>query len=176
MLRPIKIRLSERKREDIMEDSGNTKPYDLTPENINEALKKIAEEYKDKYLRTLADFENFKKKKNEEVERIRKTAAKEIILQLLPSLDDCETAYTMTDDPVGIELIYSKIFNVLKSYGVEGFGVVGEEFDADYHNAIQLSSDGKVANGCISEVFKTGYKLNGEIIRHADVIVEQRES
>ena len=163
MIRPLRTT----RNKNISNEMEVAKGTELTQNAI-----KIAEEYKEKYLRSLADFENYKRQKTAEIEHIRKTANKDIILKIIPALDDCENAYTMSSDPTGIELIYKKIFGVLKEYGVEGFGLKGQPFDPEYHNAISLSYKGEVEKGFISEVFKTGYIMNGEIIRHADVIVE----
>lgn len=140
---------------------------------INNAANVDLVDYKDKYLQVLADFENYKRHKEKEIERIRKTANKELILRLLPALDDCKTAYAMSSDKNGLELIYRKISNVINEFGVSEYGYEGETFDPNLHNAISLSSGNIVGNGNISEVFKNGYIMNGEIIRHADVVVEQ---
>lgn len=130
-------------------------------------------DYKEKYLQALADFENYKRHKEKEIERIRKNANKELILRLLPALDDCKTAYALSSDKNGLELIYRKISNVINEFGVSEYGYEGETFDPNLHNAISLSNGNIVGNGNISEVFKNGYIMNGEIIRHADVVVEQ---
>ena len=130
-------------------------------------------DYKEKYLQALADFENYKRHKEKEIERIRKNANKELILRLLPALDDCKTAYALSSDKNGLELIYRKISNVINEFGVSEYGYEGETFDPNLHNAISLSNGNIVGNSNISEVFKNGYIMNGEIIRHADVVVEQ---
>ena len=96
-----------------------------------------------------------------------------MILRLLPALDDCKTAYALSSDKNGLELIYRKISNVINEFGVSEYGYEGETFDPNLHNAISLSNGNIVGNGNISEVFKNGYIMNGEIIRHADVVVEQ---
>ena len=146
---------------------------DLNIGSINNAANVDLVDYKDKYLQALADFENYKRHKEIEIERIRKTANKELILRLLPALDDCKTAYAMSSDKKGLELIYRKISNVINEFGVSEYGYEGETFDPNLHNAISISSGRRVGNGNISDVFKNGYIMNGEIIRHADVVVEQ---
>lgn len=133
-------------------------------------------DYQDMYVRLLAEFDNYKKRKAKEIETIRNTAGKEIILSLITVIDDCEMAHKMGSDGEGIKLIYSKLFNVLKECGVEAYGSIGDEFNPDIHNAVSTSNSGDVSDNCISNIYKVGYKMNGEIIRHALVIVEKTEN
>jgi len=133
-------------------------------------------DYQDMYVRLLAEFDNYKKRKAKEIETIRNTAGKEIILSLITVIDDCEMAHKMGSDGEGIKLIYSKLFNVLKKCGVEAYGSIGDEFNPDIHNAVSTSNSGDVPDNCISNIYKVGYKMNGEIIRYALVIVEKTEN
>lgn len=157
----------------VTDSNFGNKHYALNENHTNSNNDTNVDDYKEKYLQLVADFENYKKQKMKEIERIRKTANKELILRLIPALDDCKTAYKMSSDKNGLKLIYKKISEVIEGFGVSEFAHKGETFDPNLHNAITLSTGKKVGSGNISEVFKSGYVMNGEIIRHADVVVEQ---
>ena len=143
------------------------------PVTVNEEVEQP--DYKDMYVRLLADFDNYKKRKLKEIDVVRNTAGRELILKLIPAIDDCENAYRIGHNNAGVQLIYTKILNVLKECGAEQYGEIGENFNPELHDAVSISNDGKVEENHISNVFKKGYRLNGEIIRHALVVVEKTE-
>lgn len=140
-------------------------------------------DYKDLYLRSLADFENYKRRTNAEIERIKNEATHEFIKDLLPIVDDVELGLLSSQfyseefgrkKDKGIEIIYNEIRKLLDKYGIEQYGNVGDKFEADLHEAIYLTKDCRVDKGCISEVIRSGYRtMNGKIIRYAKVNVEE---
>ncbi len=136
--------------------------------------------YKDQLLRKAADFENYKKRIENEIINLTRFANENLIAELLPILDDFTRSLTMSRDRKdfvvfrrGVELIYSNFLKILEAQGVKPFDSIGKPFDVQYHDALmQLSKEGVPPNTVIEEVEK-GYKLHDKVIRHAKVIVSQ---
>lgn len=142
-------------------------------------LKEKNNELKDKYLRLLAEFDNFKKRSAKEWIEKNKEAGKDIIIPLLPVLDDIDRAVRMMKsadsiEPIreGSELIFNKLKKTLEQKGLEPMDAIGQPFDSERHDAIteipaQLEQD----KGKVMDEIERGYLLNGKIIRHAKVVV-----
>ena len=134
---------------------------------------------KDKFLRLFAEFENYKKRTSKERVELFKTAGQDVIVSLLPVLDDFERALkelAKSEDKEmfkGVELINVKLREILKSKGMEDVGAKqGDTFDAEIHDAItQLPAPSKKLKGKIIDVVEKGYKLGDRIIRHPKVVV-----
>jgi molecular chaperone GrpE len=145
------------------------KTVDFTDDSENKIdLNDIAVEANDRLLRLYAEFDNYKKRINKEKSELIKTASEEIIISLLPIIDDLERSIKSHKDNEGIKLIYHKFMNILKSKGVESFGSSEDVFDTDYHEAIANISSNKKG---IIDIAEKGYLLNGKVIRFAKVIV-----
>ncbi|MCX7697444.1 MAG: nucleotide exchange factor GrpE [Bacteroidales bacterium] len=155
---------------------------ETTPdEPLEEPLKlaqKEAEEWKDKYIRLLAEFENYKKRIRQEKHEWQKAVLIEFIKNLLPILDDLERGLKVMEDSNenqietfknGYEIIHNKFLHVLKQYGLEPIDEV-VEFNTDLHEAISTIENPEM-KGKIIEVVEKGYKLEGKVIRFAKVIV-----
>lgn len=127
------------------------------------------ENYYDKYIRVLADLDNFKKRKDNEIKQVEKNAKKDIILCLLPIIDDILEGMKYDSQ---LDIVYRKCETTLTNNGIERYGMIGDKFDDSLHNAVITSSVGEVEEGCISEILKYGYKYDGEVIRYADVVVK----
>ena len=130
-------------------------------------------EMKDLLQRTQANFENYRKQTEKRVEDIRLMASKDIILQLLPVIDNFELALKSadtnpnTDDFLsGIELIYSQLFSLLEDRGVSI--IKKKQFDPFYHEAL-MKVDSKLPENTIVEELQKGFILNDRVIRHAKV-------
>ena len=138
-------------------------------------LEKKADEYKQSWYRTAADFENFKKRNNET--RINayadgKTDAIKSILIVGDNLDRALLTIKDEQTKAGIELVNKQFAEILKSMGVDEVNPVGELFDPNLHEAIhQVEGENSDDSGKIQSVFKKGYSLNGKIIRYAQVVV-----
>lgn len=134
---------------------------------------------KDKFLRLFAEFENYKRRTSKERMELFKTAGQEVIVSLLPVLDDFDRAMKelakVNDKEVftGIELINVKLRETLKSKGLEVLEVnPGDVFDAEIHEAItQIPAPDKRMKGKIIDVIEKGFKLGDRIIRHPKVVV-----
>ena len=136
---------------------------------------------KEKYLRLFAEFENFKKRTAKERLDLFKTANQEVITSLIPVLDDFKRAVLQIQkeskgfDKKGVELIYNKFNDSLKSNGLEETKVeVGDVFNPDLHEAIsQIKATNENQRGKIINVIELGYKLGEKIIRYPKVVVGQ---
>ena len=136
---------------------------------------------KEKYLRLFAEFENFKKRTAKERLDLFKTANQEVITSLIPVLDDFKRAVLQIErdskgfDKKGVELIYNKFNDTLKSNGLEETKVeVGDVFNPDLHEAIsQIKASNENQKGKIIDVIELGYKLGEKIIRYPKVVVGQ---
>ena len=136
---------------------------------------------KEKYLRLFAEFENFKKRTAKERLELYKTANQEVITSLIPVLDDFKRAVLQIEkdskgfDKKGVELIYNKFNDSLKSNGLEETKVeTGDNFNPDLHDAIsQIKASNENQKGKIIDVIELGYKLGEKIIRYPKVVVGQ---
>lgn len=152
----------EQVSENIQEELSNEKEL-----SIEEVLTKQLEETNDKYLRILAEFDNFRKRTIKEKSELIKNASENIIVNILPVLDDLERAMN-NDNNDGLKLIYNNFINILKQNNVEKIKTLNQFFDIELHEAI-ATADGEINK--IIECIQNGYTLNGKVIRHAKVIV-----
>lgn len=142
-----------------------------------ENLKNELEEYKDKLLRTKAEYDNFRKRSEREKLQIYSNATSKAVLNILPiadSLDLAEKAIEGSGEEYkkGLLMVKAQFNEALKKLGVEAFGEVGDEFDPELHNAVShIDDNDNEKENFISEVFQKGYKLTDKVIRHAMVQV-----
>ncbi|MDH7476486.1 MAG: nucleotide exchange factor GrpE [Microgenomates group bacterium] len=135
-------------------------------------LKKELEEIKSKYLRVLADYQNFEKRVNEEKRKIFDNAKKEFILKLLPFLDNLEKAEIFNKDK-GLTMIKDNFLQILKNEGLEEINILGKEFDPHLAEAVEVVKGEK--DNQVVEVVRKGYKLNNEVFRVALVKVSKQK-
>ena len=164
------------------EDSGMTENSDETEEQdpIEKAQKEIAE-LKDKWLRSVAEFENYRKRTLKERAELILNGGEKFITAVLPILDDMERAIengTKTDDPEvlreGMTLIHQKFMKVLEAQGVSRIDTDNADFDTDVHEAVAMVPGmGDDKKGKVIDCLQQGYKLNDKVIRHAKVAVGQ---
>jgi molecular chaperone GrpE len=144
-----------------------------------EGLREELAKEKDKFLRLFAEFENFKKRTSKERMELFKTAGQEVMVSLLPVMDDFDRALkelAKSEDKEmfkGVELINNKFRETLKNKGLEQIEVKeGDTFDAEVHDAItQIPAPDKKLKGKIIDVVEKGFKLGDRIIRHPKVVV-----
>jgi molecular chaperone GrpE len=140
--------------------------------------KEIAE-LKDKYLRLIAEFENYKRRSNKERLELIKIAGQDTMSALLPVLDDFDRAKANADDPdsseefsEGVRLVYEKFKKILIQKGLEKMESTGEMFDPELHEAVtEIPAPKEEMKGKIIDTIESGYKLNDKIIRYAKVVV-----
>jgi len=136
---------------------------------------------KDKYLRQVAEFDNYRKRTLKERAELILNGGEKVIATLLPVIDDMERAIASgekTDDPQvlreGMELIYHKLTKVLEGHGVTKIDTTDADFDTDIHEAVAMVPGmGDDKKGKVIDCIQTGYKLNDKVIRHAKVAVGQ---
>ncbi|MFH1826116.1 MAG: nucleotide exchange factor GrpE [bacterium] len=142
--------------------------------------KKEKIDYKDKYLRALADLDNYKKISAREKQQFAQFANENLILELLPVMDNfgramqaAEKSNAEEDMMKGLALIKKQLEDVLKKHGAEEIEALGKAFDPNFHEAIlQQEHDGP--EGQVIEEAQKGYKLKGKVIRPAMVIVSKK--
>ena len=143
------------------------------------AAQNDAEQWKDKYIRLVAEFENYKKRTLKEKSELILNGSEKTVAAILPILDDFERATAdKTEDPQaikeGYELIYKKFLKALETLGVNKIKTDNADFDVDYHEAIAMVPGmGDDKKGKVIDCVQTGYTLNDKVIRHAKVAVGQ---
>ena len=157
----------ENLQEEIVEEAEPTAEEKLTAE-LNET--------KDKLLRVMAEYDNFRKRSQKEKEMAYGDTKASTIAEFLPVYDNFERA--MSADAVdldsfkkGIEMIFNQYGETFKKLGVESFGAKGDEFDPNIHNAVMHGEDDSLPENSIADVFSTGYKMGDRVIRPAIVKV-----
>ena len=145
-------------------------------EPAKEEEKPAGPDWKDLYARTLADFENFRKRTDRDREDLVKFAAKDILKDLLATADNLALALDKAkdkDDPFvkGVQLVYDGFIKVLADHGATPLDSVGEPFDTSFHEALTQQPSDTVPEGHVITEFKRGWLLNGKLLRAAQVIV-----
>lgn len=147
--------------------------------SAEEKLKQEVAELNDKYLRLFAEFDNFKRRTQKERIELLQTAGKDVVVSLLPVLDDFERAIKSTENtaevaPVreGIVLVQNKLKSILGQKGLKEIESINTEFNTDLHEAItQIPSPTEEQKGKVIDELEKGYTLNDKVIRFAKVVV-----
>lgn len=147
--------------------------------SAEEKLQLQVTELNDKYLRLFAEFDNFKRRTQKERVELLQTAGKDIVVSLLPVLDDFERAIKATENstdvaPVreGIELVQTKLKSILTQKGLKEIESLHTPFDTDLHEAItQIPSPSEDLKGKVIDQLEKGYTLNDKVVRFAKVVV-----
>ena len=155
----------------------------VTEESVAEADKVSpanaeAEEWKDKYLRLSAEFDNYRKRTLREKMELIESGGEDVIKSMLAVMDDfdralgaMQSASDVASVREGVELISQKMRDVLKSKGVSEIVAVGEALDTDLHEAVAKFPAGDDKKGKVIDVVQKGYKLKDKVIRYAKVVV-----
>lgn len=151
----------------------------VAEESEMEKLKAELEESKDKYLRKVAEFDNFKRRSAKERIELIQTAGRDVITDMLDVLDDCDRAQKQleaSDDATaikeGVMLVFNKLRNTLQARGVKAMETINQEFNPDLHEAVtEIPAASENMKGKIVDEVMKGYYLNDKIIRHAKVVV-----
>ncbi|HEV7780040.1 MAG TPA: nucleotide exchange factor GrpE [Chitinophagaceae bacterium] len=151
----------------------------VAEESEMEKLKAELEDANDKYLRKVAEFDNFKRRNAKERIDLIQTAGRDVITSMLDVLDDCDRAQKQLESSEdiaavkeGVMLVFNKLRNTLQSRGVKAMETLHEEFNPDLHEAItEIPAPAEELKGKIVDEVLKGYYLNEKIIRHAKVVV-----
>ena len=168
----------EKQAEGQAEEAGAKAEEKKEEDPLEKANKEIAE-LKDKYLRTLAEFDNYKKRTLKEKAELILNGGEKTVKAVLPVLDDFERALKdKSDDPKaikdGVTMIFNKFVKTLESLGVKKIDTTDKDFDTDFHEAVALVPGmGDDKKGKVIDCVQTGYTLNDKVIRHAKVAVGQ---
>ncbi len=168
----------EKQTEGQAEEAGAKAEEKKEEDPLEKANKEIAE-LKDKYLRTLAEFDNYKKRTLKEKAELILNGGEKTVKAVLPVLDDFERALKdKSDDPKaikdGVTMIFNKFVKTLESLGVKKIDTTDKDFDTDFHEAVAMVPGmGDDKKGKVIDCVQTGYTLNDKVIRHAKVAVGQ---
>ena len=165
--------------ENITDNAAEDEGSMGTAESETDALKKEVAELKNKYIRLVADFDNFRKRTAKERLELIQTASKDVLGSLLPILDDTERAEkqleTAQDKEAlreGINLVFGKLRTTLHAAGLKPMESVGSDFNPEYHEAItEIPAPTPQLAGKVVDEIEKGYYLNDKIIRFAKVVV-----
>jgi molecular chaperone GrpE len=163
----------------VNEIDGNPETEtNVSEENEVTKLKKELDSQKDKYLRLVAEFDNFKRRNAKERMELIQTAGKDVITSLLEVLDDFDRAEKQmdSDDPEqikgGVQLVFNKLRTALQSKGLKPMASIDTEFDVHKHEAIaEVAVEDENKKGKVIDEIVKGYYLNDKLIRFAKVIV-----
>ena len=193
--------MSEEKKKDVTEEAKETKTEETKAETVQEEIieeapektpetekeKKEAkkdkkdpkdaqiEDLTDRLRRTMAEFDNFRKRTVKEKEASYGNGKADAVVKLLPIYDNLERALNQPTEDVaykkGVELTMNELVKIFTSLGVEIFGAPGDSFDPNLHNAVMHTEDESLGENVIAQVFQKGFKVGDKIVRFAMVQV-----
>lgn len=165
--------------ESSSENSEETETVDPRDEEIA-SLKSKLDEKEEQYLRLYAEFENYKRRIQNEAQIQKKYQAQSVLTDVLPALDNFERALKIEGDDEsfnslkkGVEMVYDSLTKALEDNGLERIKTEGEQFDPNYHQAVIQDDHPDYESGQITEELQPGYKLNDRILRASMVKVNQ---
>jgi molecular chaperone GrpE len=162
---------------DNLSDDGSL-GGDKSSDMADETATREAQEWKDKYMRLSAEFDNYRKRTLKEKMDLIASGGEDVIKAMLPVIDDIERALSAMESAMdvesartGVALIAQKLKDTLQTKGVQEIESLGAALDTDLHEAIAKISTEKGKKGKIVDVVQKGYKLGDKVIRHAKVVV-----
>ena len=161
------------------EESGAEETAEAGEDKAAEEEKKAEEQESERYMRLMAEFQNFKRRAAREKSDIHAYANEKIIGELLPVLDNFERALDTKSEDVegyakGMELIFTQLRTALEHAGLAEIPAMGEEFDPNVHNAVMTEDSEEIEDNHNSKVLRKGYKLNDKVIRPSMVAVVRK--
>ena len=169
-----------KKKHDETEDMKEKTEDQVHQDKLNEAYNKISE-LEDKIIRQNADMVNYRKRKEDEINKMLKFCNEDIIKELLPILDNFERAINTSDELTeeeekflkGFKMIYCSLQNIMEQNEVKAIDGSNKPFDPVYHNAIMLEKNENYEPGMVIEVLQKGYLYKDKVIRPAMVKVSE---
>lgn len=158
-------------------EEDNATEAEKTEEKAEEKTEEKADDGNEKYVRLMAEFQNYKKRVAKEKNDIREYATEKLVMELLPVLDNFERALAASaeDDPAGyakgMELIFTQMVTELQKSGLAEVEAEGQDFDPTKHNAVMTEENEELESGKVSKVLQKGYALNDKVIRPSMVAV-----
>ena len=167
------------------ENQEAEKSAEETSDNCDDKVKKLEaelEEWKNSYTRKLAEFQNFTKRKENEVAEMRKYASEGIIVKLLDNIDNLERAVDASKESQnfdslieGVNMILNNLKNLLTEEGVEEIEAAGKEYNPYEHKAMITENKEELDDNVVVQVFQKGYKMKGKVVRPAMVTVNKKQ-
>ena len=167
-----------------VENQETEKSAEETSDNCDDKVKKLEaelEEWKNSYTRKLAEFQNFAKRKENEVAEMRKYASEEIVVKLLDNIDNLERAVDASKESQnfdslieGVNMILNNLKHLLTEEGVEEIEAAGKEYDPYEHKAMITENKEELDDNVVVQVFQKGYKMKGKVVRPAMVTVNKK--
>ena len=161
-----------------LKDSNGTEAAEESPAEEQPAEAPPSEpDWKDRYARAMADFDNFRKRTARDREDLVKFAASDVLKDILPTVDNLaralDEAKDKADDPfvAGVKLVYDGLIKALADHGATPLDSAGEPFDANFHEALAQLPSEDVEEGHVMSEVKRGWMLNGKLLRAAQVVV-----
>ena len=166
-----------------LKETSNTEPANEPPAEEPPAKEQPAEspppepDWRDRYARAMADFDNFRKRTARDREDLVKFAASDVLKDILPTVDNLaralDEAKDKADDPfvAGVKLVYDGLIKALADHGATPLDSAGEPFDANFHEALAQLPSEDVEEGHVMSEVKRGWLLNGKLLRAAQVVV-----
>ncbi len=169
---------SKRKSSSKKAKTQVSKQLSVDKENIK-SLEMQLEEAKDKHLRLKAEFDNFRRRKADELSALLKYDGENVIKGFIPIMNDLDRmldSSNATNESLkdGMKLVDAKIQKFLESLDVKSFGEIGDEMDTEIHDAMMTKTDESMDDHVILSVFEKGYSYRDKVIRHAKVIVNKK--
>jgi len=168
----------ERAEKEAAGDKAADLPPEPTPEEIEGRLKAEVEEWKGAYLRKQAEFQNFTKRKEKELDELRKFASEKIITKLLDGVDNLHRAMEASESAKdfegllkGVDMILTNLNGIMQSEGVEPIETVGKPYDPVYHHAVMVEDNPDFPDDAVIQELQKGYTMKGKVIRPAMVKV-----
>jgi len=145
----------------------------------NQELLVELDKYKDEKLRLMADFENLKKRKNDQISELIKYSGQELIISLIPIFNDLDRILLESKNIKqnkalldGLKITINKLYKILENQGIVKFDSEGDLFDPNLHDAM-MAKDSKKKKNIIVEEFEKGYRYNDKVIKHSKVVVSK---
>lgn len=167
--------LCDDKPEQAVENDGAQEGQDDFNKILAEKQKEI-DEYKNRWLRAQADFENYRKRTQRDIQETYLYAGEELVKDILPVIDNLERALDSVkakDDALykGVELIYQQFIEILKKHEIKEIEALGKPFDPSYHDAVMMTESGEYEADTVAEVMLKGYMYHSKVIRPSMVKV-----
>lgn len=166
------------------ENKAAEKSMEETSDDCGNKVKKLEaelQEWKNSYTRKLAEFQNFAKRKENEVAEMRKYASEEIVVKLLDNIDNLERAVDASKESQnfdslieGVNMILNNLKHLLTEEGVEEIEAAGKEYNPYEHKAMITENKEELDDNVVVQVFQKGYKMKGKVVRPAMVTVNKK--
>lgn len=171
---------AEQELNEEVQAENETSDQNINLEEKIASLEQEINQYKELALRKAAEFENYKRRTENDQLNLLKYAAESLIIKLLPTIDDLERSIEhMTEETdvqkikEGVQLIYNKFVKILDEQGVKKIESVGKPFSVEFHEALMQRADDTVPPHTVIDELETGYMYKDRVIRHAKVIVSE---